>query len=222
MTHDSGSPSGMPSMACRVWVGMPMSGLRRIRSPGPRLALSWADFNRTSSRAQRGISYARPLSPHHRCQRRLPLRSSRHARPPRSPRSAGPPPPSGRPVRSNVASCRSALDPSARIRKAYSTSFRLPSSSTTSPMNHSISSRIRSARRQFLLLAEVDQLAVEAVAHRPPLVLLDQVGGVDPEGDVVAPQLPQLGHDRLQDRGHCRPPRPPGCRRRRSRNSSVG
>ena len=32
MTHDSGSPSGIPSMECRVWVGMPMIGLRRIRA----------------------------------------------------------------------------------------------------------------------------------------------------------------------------------------------
>ena len=118
---------------------------------------------------------------------------------PRSRRSTGPPPPSGRRSARNVASCRSALVPSSRIRKAYSTSFRLPSSSITSPRNHSISSRISVARRQLLLLAEVDQLAVEAVAHRPPLVLLDQRRRVDAERHVVAPQLPQLGDDRLED-----------------------
>src|SRR5262249_46442431 len=47
-------------------------------------------------------------------------------------------------VRWNVASWRSALEPSARILYAYPTSSRLPSSSTTSPMNHSSSSRTRS------------------------------------------------------------------------------
>ena len=86
------------------------------------------------------------------------------------------------------------------ILNAYSTSRRLPSSSTTSSMNHSIISGMQLARRQLLLLAEVDQLAVEPVAHRAPLVLLDQRRGVDAERQVVAPQLPDLRDDRLEDR----------------------
>src|SRR5579871_786244 len=57
------------------------------------------------------------------------------------------------------------------------------------------------ARWDFRLLAEIDQLAVESVAHGAPLVLFDQVEGVDAEGHIVAAQLPQLGDDGLEDGG---------------------
>src|SRR5437764_725083 len=40
------------------------------------------------------------------------------------------------------------------------------------------------AGRELLLLAQVQQLAVEPVAHRPPLVLVDQGGRVRPAGEV--------------------------------------
>src|SRR5512140_3960236 len=53
---------------------------------------------------------------------------------------------------------------------------------------------------RLLLASEVDEVAVQSPAHRAPFVLLDQLGVVDAEGDVVAPQLPELGDDRLEDR----------------------
>src|SRR5258707_9391117 len=58
------------------------------------------------------------------------------------------------------------------------------------------------ARRELLPLAEVDELAVEAEADGTPLVLFDQLGGVYTKRHVVAPQLPELGDEGLQDRGH--------------------
>jgi hypothetical protein len=58
-----------------------------------------------------------------------------------------------------------------------------------------------SARRKVHLLAEVDELAVETEACRAPLVLLDERLRVDAKRHVVTPQLPELRHHRLKDRG---------------------
>src|SRR5688572_10146044 len=54
-------------------------------------------------------------------------------------------------------------------------------------------------RGQFGGLAEVDELSVETEAHRAPLVLLDHRLRVDTERHVVAPQLPELGDDGLEN-----------------------
>src|SRR5688500_9599501 len=42
------------------------------------------------------------------------------------------------------------------------------------------------ARRQLTLLPEVDQLAVQPITHRTPLVLVDELRRVNAERDVVA------------------------------------
>src|SRR5437763_57601 len=42
------------------------------------------------------------------------------------------------------------------------------------------------ARRHLALLAQVQELAVQPVAHGPPLVLLDQPRGINAKGQVVA------------------------------------
>src|SRR4030095_7629311 len=64
---------------------------------------------------------------------------------------------------------------------------------------------------QLLALAEVDQLAVQPVAHRAPLVLLDQGSGIYPEGEVVVAKLPELPDDRLEDRADAHRLRYPGA-----------
>ncbi len=69
-------------------------------------------------------------------------------------------------------------------------------------MNHSSSSRIRSAAGSSCCLPKSMSLPPSPNRDRPPLVLLDEVGGVVSEGDVLAAHLPQLGHDSLQNRGH--------------------
>src|SRR5580700_7454186 len=56
------------------------------------------------------------------------------------------------------------------------------------------------AHRNLSLATEVDQLAVDAVAHCPPLVLGDQVRHVPPEAEVVPPQLQHLRTYRLRQR----------------------
>src|SRR4029077_13053595 len=56
------------------------------------------------------------------------------------------------------------------------------------------------ARGQLDALAEIEEPPVQAVADGAPFVLLDEVRRVHAEGHVLTPQLPQLGHDRLQDR----------------------
>ena len=53
----------------------------------------------------------------------------------------------------------------------------------------------------FFLFPEVDQAALDAVAHRPPLILVDQVAPVDAPRHVILTQLDQLGDERLKDRG---------------------
>ena len=57
------------------------------------------------------------------------------------------------------------------------------------------------ARRHFLFLAEVDQLAVQAVAGGAPLVLHDQGAAVHAEPLVPRMQLVQLHHRGLDQRG---------------------
>src|SRR6185369_16574914 len=47
----------------------------------------------------------------------------------------------------------------------------------------------------LLLLAEVDELAVEAVADGAPLVLLDERAGVLAEGEVSPVEEVELAHD---------------------------
>ena len=59
-----------------------------------------------------------------------------------------------------------------------SISLRLPSSSTTSSTNSEIFERSSLALGHFCLLAEIDHLAVEAVARGAPLVLHDQRAAV--------------------------------------------
>src|SRR5581483_9569972 len=56
-------------------------------------------------------------------------------------------------------------------------------------------------RRALLFAAEVDELAVDAVSDRPPLVLLDERARIHAKRHVVAAKLPQLGDDRLENRG---------------------
>ena len=56
------------------------------------------------------------------------------------------------------------------------------------------------ADRDLLLLAEVDELAVEPVAHRAPLVLLDQRARVLAEREVAAVEQVELAHQRLDER----------------------
>src|SRR5437764_1218518 len=56
------------------------------------------------------------------------------------------------------------------------------------------------AHRHLCLLAEVDQLAVQAVADGAPLVLVDQSRLVLAEAEVGPPQLDQLGADGLDQR----------------------
>src|SRR5690242_8930668 len=65
---------------------------------------------------------------------------------------------------------------------------------------HQLTNEIR--RRQLLVLAEIDELAAQAVADGAPLVLLEQRPRVRAKREVVAAQLPELRDDRLQDRGH--------------------
>src|SRR5438046_1790858 len=57
------------------------------------------------------------------------------------------------------------------------------------------------AHRHFCPAAEVDQLAVEPPARRPPLVLFDQAAMIRAEAEVSRPQLVQLDDDRLGERG---------------------
>ena len=54
---------------------------------------------------------------------------------------------------------------------------------------------------QLGLLAKVDQLAVEPVAGRAPLVLVDQLFGIDAEGYVALAQLPVPEDERLAEGG---------------------
>src|SRR5437899_6586515 len=50
----------------------------------------------------------------------------------------------------------------------------------------------------FLLLAKIDHLAVQAVTHRAPLVLLNQHAPVQSEAEVLFNQLIELGNDCLK------------------------
>src|SRR5947209_3444252 len=43
---------------------------------------------------------------------------------------------------------------------------------------------------EFFLFTEIDELAIQSVAHGPPFVLFDQVGRIDTKGHVVTAQLP--------------------------------
>ncbi len=54
------------------------------------------------------------------------------------------------------------------------------------------------AGRHFFILAEVDHLAVQPIAHGPPLVLQNQFPPVDPKRHVPAAQLPEPEHDGLE------------------------
>src|SRR6185437_14639055 len=51
--------------------------------------------------------------------------------------------------------------------------------------------------RQLLALAEIYELAAQAIADRTPFILLDQRQRIDAEGEVVAAELPEFGDDRL-------------------------
>ena len=53
----------------------------------------------------------------------------------------------------------------------------------------------------LLLFAEIDHLALDAVAGGAPAVLVDQAGAVGAETEVVAVELVELGDDGLHDRG---------------------
>src|SRR6266545_2485377 len=66
--------------------------------------------------------------------------------------------------------------------------------------------------RHLSQLAEVDQLAVDAPAHGPPLVLADQAGQVLAEAEVPRPQDQELGADRLDQRGDAHDLVHPGAR----------
>src|SRR5687768_8814512 len=57
------------------------------------------------------------------------------------------------------------------------------------------------ALRDLLLLSEVDELSPEAVAHRPPLVLSDELGRVLPKPQILLPELQELRAERLDDCG---------------------
>src|SRR6266545_3916774 len=57
------------------------------------------------------------------------------------------------------------------------------------------------AKRNFLLLAEVDQLALDAIADGAPLVFEDQGATVAAPPDVLRAQLVELDADRLDQRG---------------------
>src|SRR5882672_8348041 len=57
------------------------------------------------------------------------------------------------------------------------------------------------AHRNFLLLAEVDNLSVDAVAGRPPLVFHDQSAAVEAEALVLLVELVELDHRGLDQRG---------------------
>ncbi len=52
-----------------------------------------------------------------------------------------------------------------------------------------------------MLFAEVNELAVEPIAHRAPLVFFDERGGINAEGQVVTAQLPQFINDGLKNSG---------------------
>src|SRR5690348_5818207 len=54
---------------------------------------------------------------------------------------------------------------------------------------------------QLDAFAEIDELPVQAVTDGAPFVLLDEVGRIHTQRHVVAPQLPELRHHRLEDRG---------------------
>ena len=48
------------------------------------------------------------------------------------------------------------------------------------------------AHRHFLLFTEVDHFAVQAIAHRPPLVLLNQHTAIKPEPKVLVDEFVEL------------------------------
>src|SRR3954467_15789605 len=52
---------------------------------------------------------------------------------------------------------------------------------------------------KLLILAEVDQLAIETEPHGSPLVLFYIRGRIDAEGHVVAAELPELRNNRLEN-----------------------
>jgi len=56
-------------------------------------------------------------------------------------------------------------------------------------------------RRHLLLLAEVDQLAADAIARRPPFVLVEQQPAIEAKAQVLLDQPVELGHHRLDQRG---------------------
>ncbi len=60
--------------------------------------------------------------------------------------------------------------------------------------------RYQLANGSLLLLAEVDQPALDAVADGPPLVLVDQMETVEPPRPIRLTQLDQLGDD-AEDEG---------------------
>src|SRR5690349_3783880 len=57
------------------------------------------------------------------------------------------------------------------------------------------------ACRSFPLLAPVDEMAVQSIPHCAPFVLFDQISRVHTERNVLLPQLPKLGDNRLK---YCR------------------
>ena len=59
--------------------------------------------------------------------------------------------------------------------------------------------------RPLGFLAEIEQLAFDAVANRPPLVFFDERERIDAERHVVTAQPPEFGDERLEDRrdAHC-------------------
>src|SRR5207244_8888962 len=55
-------------------------------------------------------------------------------------------------------------------------------------------------RRNFLLLAEINHLPVEAPAHGAPLVFLNQHAAIEPEAEILIDQFVEFGDDGLEER----------------------
>src|SRR2546421_6516380 len=56
--------------------------------------------------------------------------------------------------------------------------------------------------RKLFLFTEIDELAIQTVAHSSPFVLFDKIHGVDTEGHIIAAQLPELGDNGLEKCSH--------------------
>ncbi len=88
----------------------------------------------------------------------------------------------------NTFSCRSAPVPVSSMRLMYPIASRLPNSSTTSSTNSQILAN-QLPLRHLLLLAEIDQLAIQPVPHRAKLVLHQQRPRILPKIQVALMQL---------------------------------